>query len=552
MTHSNLQQIHDIAAVCAQKGIKRVVLSPGSRCAPITISFARHPEIETFVVPDERSAAFIALGMALETKETVAIVCTSGTAAVNYYPAITEAYYQQIPLLVLTADRPPELIDQGDGQTIRQENLYANHIKQSFSFPIDSNLEAAHQLLADAIDLTQTLPQGPVHVNVPIREPFYPEKNEAFNFSSFTLNQAKHEPLNTTPLPDFTAFNKVLIVVGQAELSQEVKNRLDACDVPIICESISNLAARKNGVYTHDLFLSKLSIEEQKQLQPDLLISWGDAILSKSLKQFLRANKPKAHWNFSDTEKPVDVFQSISHSFPSEQLNQIDFNNLQSVVTKNWLNHNENAKAHLKTTLETTDWNEFSTIYQIVQALPEVCNLHVANSMSIRYVNYLTYLLNENQCVRSNRGTSGIDGSVSTAVGCAITSPDKLNVLITGDLAFFYDRNGLWHNHLPNNLRIILMNNHGGGIFRMIDGPANLPEHETYFETPQHLNGKNTANDFNLGYSSCSNHSELNKALKVIMQPLATSQLLEITTNTVHNTAFFKQFKQTYNTKTNE
>ncbi len=550
--HSNLQQIHDIAAVCAQKGIQRVVLSPGSRCAPITVSFARHPEVETFVVPDERSAAFIALGMALETKTTVAIVCTSGTAAVNYYPAITEAYYQQIPLLVFTADRPPELIDQGDGQTIRQENLYANHIKQSFSFPIDANLEVAHQLLADAIDLAQALPQGPVHVNVPIREPFYPEKNETLNFSPFTLNQTKKEPLHSPPLPDLTVFKNVLIVVGQTEMSEKIKNQLHACDVPIICESISNLALLKNGVYTHDLFLSKLSDEEQKHLQPDLLISLGDAILSKSLKQFLRANKPKAHWNFSDTETPVDVFQSISHSFPSEQLNQLDFKSLTSEVTKDWLTHNENAKTHLKTTLETTDWNEFTAIHQVVQGLPKVCTLHVANSMSIRYVNYLTFLLNENQIVRSNRGTSGIDGSVSTAVGCAITSPDKLNVLITGDLAFFYDRNGLWHNHLPNNLRIILMNNHGGGIFRMIDGPANLPEHETYFETPQHLNGKNTANDFNLGYSSCTNHSELNNALKVVMQPLTNSHLLEITTNTVHNTAFFKQFKQTYNTKTND
>ncbi len=550
--HSNLQQIHDIAAVCAQKGIKRVVLSPGSRCAPITVSFARHPEVETFVVPDERSAAFIALGMALETKTTVAIVCTSGTAAVNYYPAITEAYYQQIPLLVITADRPPELIDQGDGQTIRQENLYANHIKQSFSFPIDAKLESAHQLLADAIDLTQALPQGPVHVNVPIREPFYPEKNETLNFSPFTLNQTKKEPLHTPPLPDLTVFKNVLIVVGQAELSQEINNRLHSCEVPIICESISNLAELKHGVNTHDLFLSKLSDEEQKHLQPDLLISLGDAILSKSLKQFLRANKPKAHWNFSNTETPVDVFQSISHSFPSEQLNQLDFKSLTSEVTKDWLTHNENAKTHLKTTLETTDWNEFTAIQQVVQGLPKVCNLHVANSMSIRYVNYLTFLLNENQIVRSNRGTSGIDGSVSTAVGCAITSPDKLNILITGDLAFFYDRNGLWHNHLPKNLRIILMNNHGGGIFRMIDGPANLPEHETYFETPQHLNGKNTANDFNLGYSSCTNHSELNNALNVVMQPLTNSHLLEITTNTVHNTVFFKQLKQTYNTKTND
>lgn len=543
--HSNLQQIHDIAAVCAQKGIKRVVLSPGSRCAPITISFVRHPEIETFVVPDERSAAFIALGMALETNQTVALVCTSGTAALNYYPAIAEAYYQQIPLLLLTADRPPELIDQGDGQTIRQENVYANHVKQSFSFPIDSNVDTAHQLLADAIDLTQTFPQGPVHINVPIREPFYPNKEEVLTFSDFTLREKTHKTASI-PLPDFTAYHKVLIVVGQAELDETIINQLNQADIPIICESISNLTSQENGVYTHDLFLSKLSLEEQQKLQPDLLITFGNAILSKSLKQFLRINKPTTHWNFSDTEKPVDVFQSITHSFPTASLTQLDFNKLKSNIKNNWLDHNRNTQPHITSALATDDWNEFSALYHVIQSLPEVCNLHVANSMSIRYVNYLTCLLNPNQVVRSNRGTSGIDGSVSTAVGCAITSPEKLNILITGDLSFFYDRNGLWHNHLPNNLRIILMNNHGGGIFRMIDGPANLPEHETYFETPQHLNGKNTANDFNLGYSKVVNHSELKTTLKETMQPKPNAQLLEIETNTVHNTAFLKLFKQTY------
>lgn len=550
--HSNLQQIHDIAAVCAQKGIKRVVLSPGSRCAPITVSFVRHPEIETFVVPDERSAAFIAMGMALETQETVAIVCTSGTAAINYYPAITEAYYQQIPLLVLTADRPPELVDQGDGQTIRQENLYANHIKRSFSFPIDSQVNSASQLLAEAIDLTQSFPQGPVHINIPIREPFYPHQHEQLVFSPFTLQHSEQPQPHAAPLPDCTPFKNVLIVVGQAELTHELTQQLNACEAPIICESISNLSLLQHGVSTHDLFLSKLSAKEQQRLQPDLLITLGNAILSKPLKQFLRANKPTAHWNFSDSEKPVDVFQSITDSFPHSSINQLKLNKLASEVKNDWLNHHNHAKTHIKTALEKKDWNEFSIIYQVIQSLPETCNLHVANSMSIRYVNYLTFLLRENQVVRSNRGTSGIDGSVSTAVGCAITSPDKLNILITGDLSFFYDRNGLWHNHLPNNLRIILMNNHGGGIFRMIDGPANLPEHEIYFETPQHLNGKNTANDFNLGYSMSANYSELSHSLKTIMQSLTKAQLLEIETNTVHNTAFLKQFKQSYRLQTNE
>lgn len=550
--HSNLQQVHDIATICSKKGITKVVLSPGSRCAPITVSFARHPSIETFVVPDERSAAFIAMGMALETKETVAIVCTSGTASINYYPAITEAYYQQIPLLVLTADRPPELVDQGDGQTIRQENLYKNHIKASFSFPIDSNQNSAYQLVADAINETQKSPKGPVHINIPIREPFYPSKHEALTYSDIPIAIEKDKKEQTTMLPSTDHYKKVLLVAGQAELSLELKHKLNELDVPIICESIANLHGLKNGVFTHDLLLSKLTAEEQTSLKPDLLITFGNAVLSKALKQYLRANNPITHWSFSDTEKPVDVFQSITDSFPSHSITTLPSNSLKSEIKNEWISRCRKSQQHIINSLNTNEWNEFSIIYKLIQSLPSHCTIHVANSMSIRYVNYLTFLLKPTQVVRCNRGTSGIDGSISTAVGCAITSPEKLNFIITGDLSFFYDRNGLWHNHLPKNLRILLMNNHGGGIFRMIDGPANLPEHEIYFETPQHLSGKNTANDFNLEYSNCKEYHSFETSLKSFVKENGTSQLLEVETSTVLNTAFFKQFKQTFNSNPNE
>ncbi|MBC8082789.1 MAG: 2-succinyl-5-enolpyruvyl-6-hydroxy-3-cyclohexene-1-carboxylic-acid synthase, partial [Hymenobacter sp.] len=181
-----MQAIHNIAEICARHGITDVVLSPGSRSAPLTLAFARHPALTVRVVPDERAAAFIALGMAQAQRRVVVLVCTSGTAGLNYAPAVAEAYFQQIPLVIFTADRPPEWIDQLDGQTVRQHNLYGAHAKGAFEFPVDTSHADAKwhsaRLINEAINLAQAAPAGPVQVNVPLREPFYPKAGEEIRY----------------------------------------------------------------------------------------------------------------------------------------------------------------------------------------------------------------------------------------------------------------------------------------------------------------------------------------------------------------------------------
>ena len=539
MANAHLSEVHNIAQVCAQMGIKKAVLSPGSRCAPLTIAFARHTDIETFVIPDERSAAFIALGMALETQVPTVLICTSGTASLNYYPAIAEAFYQHVPLLILTADRPPELIDVGDGQCIRQENVYHNHIKKSFSFPIDDNISNGFKVVEEAIHLANALPKGPVHINIPIREPFYPELKEEITFREVELTTQKQLEETTLELPK-ESFKNIVIVAGQENYSPKIIQQLAQLDVPVICDSISNLHTLPNAITTHDVLLSFLTEEEKKTLQPDLLITLGNAVLSKSLKQFLRSYKPKTHWYFSNNTISADVFQSITHRASLQAFTQFSLPLINENHTT-WKQKQTEAIAHTNSKLTSEQWNEFKALFSVVKSLPAICNIHVSNSMSIRYINHLSYLLTDKQHIYCNRGTSGIDGSNSTAVGVSICSTEIQNILITGDLSFFYDRNAFWHKHLPNNLNIVMMNNHGGGIFRMIDGPARQPEHVEYFETPQMLNAKNTAADFGFNYLTASCFEELNKELNNF-KPNSIN-LLEVTTNTETNTAFYKAFR---------
>ena len=183
-----LQPVVNIAEICARKGVENVVLSPGSRCAPLTIAFARHPKLTVRTVSDERAAAFIALGMAQTTGKPTVLICTSGTAALNYAPAVAEAFFLQVPLLVLTADRPPEWIDQLDGQTIRQQQVYGQHIKRSFDFPVAlENPDAVwhtERMVSEALNEAVAYPAGPVHINVPLREPFYPADGENLQYGT--------------------------------------------------------------------------------------------------------------------------------------------------------------------------------------------------------------------------------------------------------------------------------------------------------------------------------------------------------------------------------
>ena len=550
-----LQPILDLVAICAAQGIRQVVLSPGSRCAPLTLAFARHPEMEVRTISDERSAAFIALGMAQQLKQPVVLVCTSGSAALNYFPAIAEAFFQQIPLLVLTADRPPEWVDQWDGQTIFQEEVYGKHVKKSFRFPDTfahtDQVRHAHRISNEAILLSRQFPAGPVHLNIPLREPFYPEEGEIFNFP-------KHPPVVTLESPEIRLsdasleklktelayFNRILLVPGQQEenpaLLAVIEHLAQNQQAVVIADSLSNLQG-KGTITLHDHWLGREEL--QKELAPDLVISFGKSIISKSLKLFLRKQEIQ-HWHIQPDGQAKDTYARLTRILGSEPLAFLTWlatqlPPLESDYAQRWQLLEEQVADILPKALKEVEFGEYPAVKQILDALPATGQLQVANSMAIRYVNFLGRRAQEICC---NRGTSGIDGSNSTAVGASLVSQEPVT-LLTGDMAFFYDRNAFWHNYPMPNLRVIVLNNHAGGIFRLIDGPARQPELVEFFETKQSLNASSLASEYGFDYASVMTSEELKSALVKFYEPSLQPKIIEITSSSPRNAEILKQIK---------
>ncbi len=564
-----LQPIINLVNILAKKGVNNAIISPGSRNAPLTIALVRHPDIITKSISDERSAAFIALGMAQNLKAPVAICCTSGSAAYNYAPAVAEAFFQEIPLIILTADRPKEWIHQHDGQTIYQTNIFGKNVKKSFEIGADyshpDSIWYIERTINEAVNLAKLHPQGPVHINIPLREPFYPSENEEIVFSLNpriievpeivrTFNKATwHETLNK-----FQEFDRILIAGGQNEKDTGLANILnklqDEFRVVCIGDTISNLGF--NAISKHDIFLKP----ENENLSPELLITFGKSFISKGLKSFLKKNKVIEHWHLQLGEHLIDTFQSLTKIILMKPLNffskiyeDLDFEKFRmgeeerDESFKNvWVSQERKATIYLERffgeSFHSENFNDFYVIKKLLDLIPQDSQLHLANSMSVRYANYFGLDFKKNIEVFANRGTSGIDGCVSTAVGQAL-STEKLVFLLVGDVAFFYDRNGLWNRYLPNNLRIILLNNHGGGIFRIIEGPNKQAELEDYFETVQAMNAKNTTADAGLEYYFVNTNEDFEENINSFLSKNGKSKLFEIETDSIKNAAMFKTFK---------
>ncbi len=574
----HLQPIFDIAEICAQHGINNAILCPGSRNAPLTLGFSRHPDINSKTISDERSAAFIALGIAQATQKTVVLNCTSGSAVYNFAPAVAEAYYQHVPLLIFTADRPKEWIDQLDGQSIRQTNIYGNHVKQSFELPEDydhpDSVWFINRIINEAINLSNRFPKGPVHINVPLREPLYPSKEEILEFSKSQriIREQVSEPqlhpeLLTSLKSEFLSFTKILIVAGQQPKDETLSNALtkfsNQHNIPVVGDIISNQHNLEKAVRHADVLFGQCRDAVKKVLKPELLVTFGNSVISKNLKTYLRAYKPLQHWHLQPNGKTADTFQSLSHVLAISPVHF--FEQLTEVVAKSgfdaqkrenyfrlWEVEEHRTKRAIDNFFTPPQLNEFYLVSEVLKNLPENTQLHLANSMSIRYANFIGLASSQkNVRVFSNRGTSGIDGCTSTAVGHALTSADPV-VLITGDMATLYDRNAFWHNYKLPNFRMVVLNNHGGAIFSMIDGPGNLPEAESYFITQQKLTAKAIATEYDFDYLKLDNLKKLKNLLKDLFDFDGRTKIMEFESS--HESAkktldeFKKQIKDSYDT----
>ena len=513
-----------------QQGVNEAVICPGSRNAPLMIALTRHGGFTCYSIADERSAGFFGLGIALKTGRPVILCCTSGSAGLNFAPAVVEAFFQEVPLIVLTADRPKDWIGQWDGQTIYQENLFGKHAKAFFDFETDDCSAAPLNALAE--------PKGPVQINVPISEPFYPEpgfdlENSSAIFQNKNLAKFKVQSSKI----DFSYFNqaiasaeKILVTVGQLE-DNSIFETLSAYGIPVIGDATSNCGS----TIAHDLLLADETV--WPTLQPDLHIHFGKSFVSKRIKQFLRSHKPKQSWLIHPN--PIgrpDPFLCLTHVVNTDANSFIEG---AEWTTKSWNTWNSAKITSLQSEFfAQPNWTELHLYNQVTEAIElESAEVHIANSLAVRYINWTLVKFMKTE-VFSNRGTSGIDGCLSTAVGAA-QKTDKLCISIIGDVAFHYDRNALWNHYIPANLRIIVFNNGGGGIFRNLDGAKDLPELDEFMETRQGFTAENTAKDAGLSYFSAANTSELDLNSFLHNQGPA---LLEIYTNSIENAAELKKY----------
>lgn len=507
--------ILQLPPLCATLGVSYVVTSPGSRSAALTLAFSAFPDLTTISVRDERVAGYVALGLAQMSMKPVVIVCTSGTAALNLAPAIAEAYFLQVPLLVLTADRPPEWIHQYDGQTIFQENMFGPHVKKAFQWlPEDSEAQSwfARRTFCESIWLSQQAPAGPVHINVPIREPFYPSA-DAYPLDFPSVHHIQGGICLSQPFPSFLdswldqlwESKKPLWVVGQ-QSDVDLSDALAKLSkyLPVVSDSIGQVSP-EHALTFQDAWAPFLT---EKHL-PSTLISSDKSVLSKPLKVFLRQFPAPEHIHIQASSDWTDPFQTLT-----EWLNTPPIVIVEAILEKianqgvpsSWAGYREGfltLNAHVRDFLSDVAIppSDASVVRQVMQQIPAHSILHGGNSMAIRYIN-LFYGLSRGPRVFSNRGTSGIDGCLSTAVGAAMARPDIPHIAVVGDVTFWYDSNALWQTTLPSNLKIILLNNQGGNIFHMIPGPTDQPQFKTFFQTEQHITAEGLAASLQFSYQS--------------------------------------------------
>ena len=547
--YSDKKNILQLVALLEAHGITKVVLCPGSRNAPLVHTLSTHPGFTCYAMTDERSAGYFAMGLALHGGHPAAICCTSGTALLNLHPAVAEAYYQNIPLVVISADRPAAWIGQMDGQTLPQPGVFSNLVKKSVNLPeiyTDEDEWYCNRLINEALLETHHHGKGPVHINVPVTEPIFrftveslPEVRVITRYQGLNVYDRDYNEL----IKRLNQYQKRMIIVGQMNLIylfEKKYSKLLYKHFAWLTEHISNQTIPGIPVKNFDVALYAMDEDTQEKMVPELLITYGGHVVSKRLKNFLRKNPPKEHWHVSADGEVIDLYGSLTTVIemdPFEFLEKIAplLDNRVPEYPRVWENY-------CKTIPEPEfGYSEMSAIGALIKALPEQCALHLANSSVIRYAQLFTVASSVEVCC--NRGTSGIEGSLSTAVGYAAAS-DKLNFVVIGDLSFFYDMNALWNSNFGCNLRILLLNNGGGEIFQALPG-LKMEDKTHRFVTATHkTSAKGWAEERGFSYLPVHNDGELTDAMAVFTQSAPHNQpmLMEVFTDAAEDVRLLKEY----------
>lgn len=519
--YSDRKNVLQLVALLKAYGIKHIVISPGSRNSPLAHTFAVEPFFICHSVVDERSAAFYALGVIQATGEPVAACCTSGTAVLNYAPAVAEAHYQQLPLLLITADRPEWWIGQMAGQTIPQPGVYNTLVCKSVQLPeINTPDEEwyCNRLINEALLELAHYMKGPVQINVPISEPLFQYTEEKLPSVRKIDRLLSTKEFNSEEYTGrFQKSGKRLILIGQLPadngLTPILERLVEEANCVVLAEHPTNVRSSA-FIGNFDSILSELHHDELIEYVPDLLITAGGHVVSKKIHQFLRENPPKEHWHISLNGEIIDLYRRLTDVVEVEPVNFFQ------KLTESEYNITDNSFINLwfslsaKQPLLKLEYSAQMAVKMVMEKLPSNCSLHLANSSSVRHAQL--FPLKEGIRVFCNRGTSGIDGCMSTAVGYAAVNK-KLTFLFIGDLAFFFDMNALWNRQLNKNMRILLSNNSCGGIFHNLPGLNKSAAIDGYISASHDMQAKAWAEATGFIYLSVSNEEELKEAIPLFI-----------------------------------
>ena len=547
--YTDKKNILQLVALLEAHGVTKIVLCPGSRNIPLVHTLSTHPSFKCYSVTDERSAGFFAIGLALNGGAPAAVCCTSGTALLNLHPAVAEAFYQNVPFVVISADRPAAWIGQMDGQTLPQPGVFGTLVKKSVNLPeiyTDEDEWYCNRLVNEALLETHHHGKGPVHINVPVTEPIFrfttetlPEVRVITRYQGLNIYDRDYNDL----IQRLNQYQKRMIIVGQMNLIylfEKKYSKLLYKHFAWLTEHIGNQTIPGIPVKNFDVAIYAMDGEMQEKMAPELLITYGGHVVSKRLKKFLRNNPPKEHWHVSPDGEIVDLYGSLTTVIemdPFEFLEKIAFllENKTPQYPLLWENFCKTLPQ------PELPYSEMSAIGALIQALPQQCALHLANSSAVRYAQLFTVPVTVEVCC--NRGTSGIEGSLSTAVGYAAAS-DKLNFVVIGDLSFFYDMNALWNGNFGANLRILLLNNGGGEIFHTLPGLEMSGTSHKFITAVHKASAKGWAEDRGFLYQKVEDEVQLEEAMQLFTQPEPMTQpvLVEVFTNKNKDARILKDF----------
>lgn len=557
-----------IAETLSRLGLTTAIICPGSRSGPLAIAFAQHPKIEAIPVLDERSAAFFGLGIARRSGLPVVLVCTSGTAGANFYPAVIEAEASRVPLLLLTADRPPELRHCHAGQAIDQVKLYGQYPRWQVELALPSSnpdlLAYLRQTCLYAWEQSQWPVPGPVHLNVPFRDPLAPisdpeteSLSENFDVDQFfsaahplpSIQTSLNLQTINTYLHKWLSCDRGIIIAGPAQPNDPeqycvaIAQLAQTLGWPVLAEGLSPLRnwADCNSllISTYDLLLRNQTVANQ--FRPQQVICIGELPTSKVLRTWLTQGRSQT-WSIDATDHNVDPLHGLSipvrvsvegliasiPAFKKENFQQ------PTEYAKSWLSVDQSVRTLINQTMQTqAELTESKIAWLLSQVLPPNTPLFIANSMPVRDMESFWQPGSLHMQPYFNRGANGIDGTLSTALG--MSHRQKSSVLLTGDLALLHDTNGfLLRNHWQGHLTIILVNNGGGGIFQMLPISAFEPPFEQFFRTPQQIDFEHLAATYQVAWERIESWAHLQQALKPL--PESGLRILEVSCDCQNDT----------------